>query len=192
MNITITKNDSKARLLILLFSAVVFIAVTVLERVTLNVELGFDEHIFAKVNAVLNSIVSVLLIAGIVTAKNGRYKTHRYIMLTAMTLSVLFLLSYISHHLFAGETLFGDVNKDGMVSDVEKAEAGALRYIYFIILGTHIILAGVSLPFILFTAYRALINENAKHRKLAKVTWPMWFYVAATGPIIYWMISQYY
>ncbi len=62
----------------------------------------------------------------------------------------------------------------------------------FFILGTHILLAGVSLPYILFTAYRALIGENAIHRKLAKITWPMWFYVAVTGPIVYWMISKYY
>jgi putative membrane protein len=79
-----------------------------------------------------------------------------------------------------------------VVNEVEKAEAGTMRYVYMFILGTHIILAGVSLPYILFTAYRALINENAQHRKLAKITWPMWFYVALTGPVVYWMISAYY
>jgi putative membrane protein len=113
-------------------------------------------------------------------------------MLTAMTLSVLFLVSYILHHLFAGSTFFGDIDRNGIVSDKEKTEAGILRYIYFFILGTHIILAGVSLPYILFTAYRALIGENATHRKLAKITWPMWFYVAVTGPVIYFLINRYY
>jgi len=109
-----------------------------------------------------------------------------------MTLSVLFLVSYILHHLFAGSTLFGDIDRNGIVSGEEKTEAGLLRYIYFFILGTHIVLAGISLPYILFTAYRALIGENATHRKLAKITWPIWFYVAVTGPIVYWLISQYY
>jgi putative membrane protein len=67
-----------------------------------------------------------------------------------------------------------------------------MRYLYFFLLGTHILLAGISLPFILFTAYRALINENDRHRKIAKITWPLWFYVALTGPIVYLMISKYY
>lgn len=192
MLVTLPKNDKIARVLIISFSIIVFVAVTALERVTLDVNLGFDPHVFAAVNAVINSIVAVLLIAGIITAKKGQYQTHRNIMLTAMVLSVFFLVSYILHHLFAGSTLYGDMDRNGIVSEAEKVEAGAMRYVYLILLGTHIILAGVSLPYILFTAYRALINENAKHRKLAKITWPMWFYVALTGPIVYWMISAYY
>lgn len=192
MALTIAKNDKRARMLIIGFSIIVFIAVTALERVTLNVHLNFDEHIFARINAIINSIVALLLVAGIITAKNRRYITHKYIMLTAMSLSVLFLVSYILHHLFAGSTLFGDTDGNGIVSDAEKTQAGFLRYIYFFVLGTHILLAGVSLPYILFSAYRALIGENPAHRKLAKVTWPMWFYVAVTGPLVYLLISQYY
>jgi putative membrane protein len=192
MNLTITKNDARARIIIFIFSIVVFVAVTALERVTLNVDLGFDEHLFAQLNAVINTVVAVLLLAGILTAKNGQYKSHKTIMLTAMGLSVLFLISYICHHLFAGSTLYGDQDKDGVVSAAEKLEAGSMRLVYFFILSTHILLAGLSLPFILFTAYRALINENAAHRKLAKYTWPIWFYVALSGPMVYLMISRYY
>ena len=192
MSLTLQKNDKKARIVILSFSAVVFIAVTILERITLNVDLGFDPHVLAFVNAMINSIVSVLLLAGLITAKRGAYEAHRKIMLAAILLSVLFLLTYIAHHLFAGSTWYGDTDKNGIVSEAEKAAAGASRIIYFILLGTHIILAGISLPFILFTAYRALINENARHRKIAKITWPMWFYVAVSGPIVYWMISKYH
>ena len=113
-------------------------------------------------------------------------------MLTAMALSVLFLVSYICHHLFAGETVYGDINHDKVLSESEKIAAGSLRYAYYIILGTHILLAGIVLPFILFTAYRALINENTRHRKLARITWPIWFYVAVTGPAVYFLISPYY
>ncbi|HZF66001.1 MAG TPA: DUF420 domain-containing protein [Chitinophagaceae bacterium] len=178
MNLTIAKNDRKARTLILLVSAIVFVAVVVLGRVKLNANLGFDEHIFAKINAFINSLVAMLLIAGMVTAKRGRYTTHRNIMLFAMVLSLLFLISYICHHLFAGETKFGG--------------EGSIRYIYYFVLATHIVLAAIILPFILFTAYRALINENERHRKLAKITWPIWFYVAVTGPIVYLLISPYY
>jgi putative membrane protein len=174
----LTKNDRRARNLIYAVSAVVFFAVVLLGRVKLEVDLGFDVHVFAKINAVINSIVAVLLVAGLVTAKRRQYSTHKTIMLTAMFLSLLFLVSYILHHLFAGETTFGG--------------SGAIRYVYYIILATHIVLAAVILPFILFTAYRALIGENEAHRKLAKKTWPVWFYVAVTGPVVYALISPYY
>jgi putative membrane protein len=150
----------------------------VLGRVKLEVDLGFDVHVFAAFNAVINSIVAVLLVAGLVAAKRRNYDTHKKIMLTAIVLSFLFLVSYILHHLFAGETTFGGT--------------GAIRYVYYAILITHIILAAVILPFILFTAYRALIGENAAHRKLARRTWPIWFYVALTGPVVYLLISPYY
>ena len=178
MSFTITKNDKKARLLILLVSAIIFTAIVILGRVKLDVDLGFDEHIFAGINAVINTIVSIFLLAGLITAKQGKYTSHKYIMLSSIVLSVLFLVFYICHHLFAGETKYGGT--------------GTIRYIYYFILGTHIVLAGIILPFILFTAYRALINENDKHRRLAKITWPIWFYVALTGPIVYLMISPYY
>jgi putative membrane protein len=192
MIFSLRKNDARARVLIISFSIIVFIAVTILERITLDVDLGFNPKIFATINAFINTIVSLLLIAGLISAKNGRYEIHKKIMLTAMVLSVLFLVSYILHHLFSGSTLYGDLDKDGIVTDMEKAEAGVARKFYIVLLSTHIMLAGLSLPFILFTAYRALIGENARHRQMAKYTWPMWFYVAASGPIVYWMISAYY
>jgi len=94
--------------------------------------------------------------------------------------------------LLAGEARFGDINHDGVLSETERLVAGSLRYFYYVLLSTHILLAGIVLPFILFTAYRALINENAAHRKIAKITWPMWLYVAVTGPVVYLMISPYY
>lgn len=178
MSWTITKNDKRARTLIFLVSAIIFIAIVILGKVKLEVDLGFSEHVFAKINAVINTLVAFLLLMGLITAKQGRYTTHKYIMLTAITFSILFLVFYICHHLFAGETKYGGY--------------GSIRYFYYFILGTHIILAAIILPFILFTAYRALINENEKHRKLAKITWPIWFYVAVTGPIVYLMISPYY
>ena len=192
MNLTLEKNDKKARILILGFSAIVFVAVTALERITLEVNLPFDPHIFALASAGINSIVAVLLVAGLIAAKRGAYGAHRNFMLTAILLSVLFLVFYIAHHLFSGSTLYGDLDKNGIVDEGEIAAAGGMRTFYRILLGTHILLAGISLPFILFSAYRALTNENAAHRKIAKITWPMWFYVAVTGPVVYWMISRYY
>lgn len=172
------KNDKKAKTLIFIFSAIVFTAVVILSRVKLNVDLGFDVHLFAKANAIINSCVAVLLIAALITVKAKNYKLHRNIMMTAMFLSIFFLVSYICHHLFAGETKFGG--------------EGTEKTIYYIILFTHIPLAGIILPFILFSAYRGLTGEYDKHKKLVRITWPIWFYVAVTGVVVYWMISPYY
>ncbi len=188
----IQKNDKQAKLLIGIFSVVVFVAVTFLSKFTLNVELPFDKHIFALANALLNSAVCILLIVALIAVKNKNYQAHKNIMLFAMFLSVLFLVSYIAHHLFAGEARFGDANFDGTVDAAEAALVGNTRPFYLILLSTHIILAATSLPFILFTAYRGLTGEYEDHKRKAKRMWPIWFYVAATGPLVYWMIKPYY
>lgn len=175
---TFNKNDKKAKAFIFIVSAVVFLAVVILNRIQINVNLPFDPHVFATVSALINSTVAVLLIGGLLTAKQKNYEMHKKIMLAAIVLSVLFLLSYIAHHLFAGETKY--------------AGEGIGKTIYYIILFTHIPLAGIVLPFILFTAYRALIGEYDQHKKLTRITWPLWFYVAVTGVTVYLMISPYY
>lgn len=186
------KNDRKAKQFIWAVSIIVFVAVAVLSRVKLNIPVPFDVHIFATINAVINSCVAVLLVAGLFAAKNGNYLLHKRIMVTAIILSVLFLLSYICHHLMAGETRYGDMNHDGALSMDEMMRAGGTRSFYYILLLTHIPLAGIILPFILFTAYRALIGEYEAHKKLVRFTWPIWFYVAVSGVVIYWMISPFY
>ena len=188
----LVKNDSKANKLIWVFSVIVFIAVAFLAKFKLNLHLGFNVHVFATFNAVVNSIVAVCLVAGLVAIKTKKYVLHRNIMMTAILLSLLFLLSYICHHLLAGETMFGDTNHDGVLSVDEKAAVGSLRTIYYTILITHIPLAAVIRPFILFTAYRSLTGQYEKHKKLARITWPIWFYVAVTGVVVYLMISPYY
>jgi putative membrane protein len=172
------KNDKSARWLIFTLSFVVFAAIVLLSRMKLDVNLGFDAHLFAKINAVINSIVSFLLIMALLAVRARKYLLHKRIMITAITLSCLFLVSYICHHLFAGETKYGG--------------HGSLRYIYFVILATHIILAAVILPFVLFTAYRGLTGEYEKHRKLSRITWPIWLYVSITGVLVYLLISPYY
>ncbi|MCG9899477.1 MAG: DUF420 domain-containing protein [Hydrotalea sp.] len=175
---SIQKNDRLANWLIGIFSVVVFVVVVVLGRVKLDIDMGFDIHIFALANAIINSIIAVLLVGALVAVKSKKYELHRKMMFGALILSIVFLLSYILHHLLAGDTKFGG--------------EGAIRYFYYFILITHIILAALILPFILFTAYRGLTAEWPQHRKLAKITWPLWLYVAVTGPIVYIMISPYY
>jgi putative membrane protein len=186
------KNDKQAAWLIGIFSVVVFAVVVSLGRIKLNVNVGFNVHIFAAANAIINSVIAVLLIAALVAVKQNNYLLHKGLMMTALILSILFLVSYIAHHLLAGEAKFGDIDHDGLVVEEEKLAVGKLRYLYYFILVTHIFLAAVILPFILFTAYRGLTAEFKVHKKLAKITWPLWLYVAITGPVVYWLIHPYY
>jgi putative membrane protein len=189
---SLPKNDKQARWLIGIFSVVVFTAVVVLGRVKLDIGVNFDVHVFAKINAFINASIAVLLVAALVAVKQKNFALHKRLMMLALLLSVAFLVSYIAHHLLAGEAKFGDSDHDGLVSEAEKLAVGSMRMIYYIILITHIFLAAIILPFILFTAYRGLTGEYAQHKKIAKITWPLWFYVAVTGPVVYWMISPYY
>ncbi len=188
----IKKNDKQANVLIGIFSVIVFVAVTFLSKFTLQVELPFDKHLFAFINSLLNTAVAIILVVALVAVKQKKYQFHKNLMITALILSLLFLVSYIAHHLLAGEARFGDANFDGIVSDEEKAAVGNLRSFYLLLLTTHIILAAIILPFILFTTYRALTGEFEAHKKIAKRTWPLWFYVAVTGPLVYFMIKPYY
>jgi len=175
---TLTVPEKPAKRWIWILSGIVFLAVVILNRVQVPAPDGFDVHVFARINAGINSLVSVLLLAGLFTAKAGNWSAHRRVMLSAMVLSICFLVSYILHHLFAGETSFGGT--------------GAIKVFYYVVLATHILLAGLSLPFILLTAYRALSGEYSHHRKLAKRVWPVWFYVSVTGVVVYLLISPYY
>ena len=189
---SLVKNDNKAKVLIWTVSIIVFVAVVILSKVKLVLDLPFNVHVFATINAVINSVVAVLLVAGLVTAKSKNYVVHKKIMLSAIILSVLFLVSYICHHLLAGDTKYGDLDHDGILSINETAMAGSVRMYYYVLLLTHIPLAAIILPFILFTAYRALTGEYEKHIKLVRITWPVWFFVAVSGVVVYLMISPYY
>ena len=175
---TFQKDDKLANLLIILFSIIVFVAVVFLSRIKVDIALPFNVHVFAQLNAVINSAVSFLLLVGLLSVKRGRYSLHKKVMMSAMVLSLLFLVSYICHHLLSESTTYGG--------------EGIMKTVYYFILITHIILAGIILPFILYTSYRALVAEWPQHRKLAKITWPIWFYVSVTGVVVYWMISPYY
>ncbi len=174
----IRKNDRAAKWFIGIVSLIVLVAVVILGRVKLDINPGFDVHIFARINAILNSVVSILLLAALIAVKQKKYILHKRLMFTAIVLSSLFLISYIAHHLLADSTSHGGT--------------GWVHTVYLIILATHIVLAAFILPFILMTAYRALIAEWPQHKKMGRITWPIWFYVSVTGVIVYLMISPYY
>jgi putative membrane protein len=180
MQAIINKNDRRARFWIILVSVIIFAAVVLLDSKVLKIPypFSFDVHQFALANAIINSLVSLWLIIALVAIKQKNINLHKNVVLLAIILSVLFLVSYICHHLWAGDTKYGG--------------AGVIKLVYYFILITHIILAAVILPFILFTAYRGLTGESDRHRKIAKYTWPLWFYVSVTGVVVYLMISPYY
>lgn len=180
MKPVISKNDPLAKRWIITISVILFIAIVLLDskRFQPDITLPFSVYTFAFINSVINSIVTVLLIVGLVLVKRKNLEGHKKVMMAAIIGSVLFLISYVMHHLFADKTSYGG--------------EGILKWLYYFFLITHIILAAVIMPFILWTAYKGLTGEYDKHAKIARITWPLWLYVSITGVLIYWMIQPYY
>lgn len=155
----------------------------------INVEpLSFLPPIYATTNG----LTAIALVLGVIAIKNGKQKLHERLMTSAIALSLAFLVMYVAYHMTADSTKFGDLNHDGIVDAIEKAKVGAVRYLYVFILLTHIVLSVVIIPFVLVTYVRALAKRFDKHRKIARITFPLWLYVAVTGVIVYLMISPYY
>jgi putative membrane protein len=174
----IKRNDKAANAIIIILSVVVFGLVTMMRRVKLDVDFGFDTHIFPAISATLNSIVAILLVAGLVLVRQRKLEAHQNTMLAAVVCSVLFLVTYVLYHFTTVETAYGGT--------------GGIKTVYYIILFTHIGLAGIILPFILYSVYRGLTGDYERHKKLTRWVWPIWFYVSVTGVIVYFMISPYY
>jgi putative membrane protein len=156
------------------------------------IHININLSLLPKINAYINATVSILLVMGIYFIKNNKRKEHKICMLTAFSLSALFLISYVVYHAGTEDTKYGDANHDGMVSEAEAMLVSGVKYVYYFILITHILLAAVILPFILITVSRALSERFDKHRRIAKITFPIWLYVSVTGVVIYLMIAQYY
>jgi putative membrane protein len=144
-------------------------------------------------NALLNGICTVLLLTSLYFIKQGNIKVHKRLNILTFILSSTFLVSYILfHYLMRTDTLYGDVNGDGILSAAERADAGGWRTLYLCILVPHIILAAGVLPLILLSFYRGLQMQVEKHKKLVRWAFPIWLYVTASGVIVYLMISPYY
>jgi putative membrane protein len=161
-----------------ILSAVVLLLVVVMQKIKLPLPDGWTTSFLPPIHAGINAAAAVVLLVSLIFIKLGNVRMHRATMVMAMLLSVLFLLSYVAYHITNDPTRYGG--------------EGAMRTIYFILLATHIIFAAVSLPFILFTFIAGWTNRFAAHRKLARWVFPMWLYVAVTGPICYWMLKPYY
>jgi len=157
-----------------------------------KISLGFNTSNLPLFHAILNSSTAILLLASLFFIRNKWIAAHRRANLTAVVLSAVFLVSYVIYHSSNPSVKYGDLNHDGLLSVDEKRQAGNLRYLYYFILSSHIILSGIIIPFVLFTLQRAFQEKFSQHKKLARITWPLWLYVAVTGVIVYVMISPYY
>lgn len=175
-------------------SVFVFVVVVILNRKIIPVPATLPAFtpFLPKLNAILNGTCSVLLLISLYFIRNGNVTMHKRINILTFCLSSLFLVSYILFHWLAPETIFGDINGDGQLSAAEHSTIGNVRTVYLVILISHIILAAGVLPLILLSFYRGLQMQVAKHKRLVRWTFPIWFYVTVTGVIVYFMISPYY
>jgi putative membrane protein len=165
---------------IIALSVIIPVAVAVLFNIKLK-DLGFNVSplpILPPIYATINGITAVLLITAVIAIKNGNRKRHELLMKIAIACSLVFLLLYIAYHMTTDSTMFGGT--------------GFIKYVYFFILLSHIILSIATIPLVLITYVRALAEKFDKHKKIAKITFPIWLYVAVTGVIVYLMISPYY
>ncbi len=172
-------NDALAKNLTnlsIVVSIVVLLLVGVMRRV--KIDLGIDFSFIPPISALLNTLVSICLVAALYFIKKKDWVNHKKSIYGAMTFSGLFLLGYVLYHFTTEETVFC---KDGIISTV---------YYFFLI--THVVLAGLSLPFILITFSRGFTFQVEKHKKMARWIFPIWLYVAVTGPICYLMLKPCY
>lgn len=177
---SLLKNESKMNWVIGVLSVAIPIVVSLLFYAQRtgnsigNADVGFLPHL----NAILNTATFFCLLGGFYAIKNRNISLHRTFMMAAFTLSSLFLVSYVIYHSQGHQVSFGG--------------EGAIRYFYFFVLISHIALSAIVVPFVLFAIYFAWSNQITKHKKLVKWTFPIWTYVAASGVMVYLMISPYY
>jgi putative membrane protein len=186
--------ERRFRLPIIIVSILIPIVVAVLFSVKLK-DFGIEVEpltFLPPIYASINGLTAIFLIMGVMAIKNGNQKVHERFMTTAIACSVAFLIMYVAYHMTADSTVYGDVDGNRMLDETEKNNAGFMRLVYLFILLSHIALSIIIIPFVLFTYVRALAGRFDKHKKLAKITFPLWLYVAVTGVLVYLMISPYY
>ena len=176
----INLTEKKYNKWIIVLSVLIPVVVAILFRVKLS-DFGFDVQpltFLPPIYATINGITAILLVWAVLSIKKGNRTLHERLVKTAIVCSVLFLAMYVAYHMTSDSTPYGG--------------EGGLKYVYFFILITHIILSIVVIPFVLITYVRGISGSFARHRKIAKITFPLWLYVAVTGVIVYLMIAPYY
>ena len=182
-------NINKYSIWIKIISVVIPIVVAVL----FTVKIEYVVPVFLPpIYSTINGITAILLIIAFWGIKNRKIKLHENLMKICIALSLFFLIMYIAYHITSTSTIFGDVNNDGIRDASEKAEIGRELYIYAFILISHIVLSIALIPMVLTSYVRAIQKEFDPHKKIGKITLPVWLYVTITGVIVYIMISPYY
>lgn len=175
-----------------IFTAIVLLLVGAMRRVKIPLPEGWDVSFLPPFHAGVNALTAVVLLLALYFIKQKNVIAHRRAIYVAMSLSVLFLLSYVAYHFTTPETIYGDVDGNGRLDDGELAAVGSARTAYLVLLLSHIVLAAVSLPLILFTFIRGFTDQVERHRRMARWVFPLWLYVAVTGPVCYWMLRPFY
>ena len=175
-------------------SIAVFVLVIILNRKIIPVTIPTPSFIYflPKLNAIINGTCTVLLLISLYFISKKNILIHKRLNILTFALSALFLISYVVFHYFTPETKFGDLDHNNLVSEQEKLLVGNLRYVYYTILITHIILAAAVLPLILLSFFRGIKMQVERHKKLVRWSYPIWLYVTSSGVIVYLMISPYY
>ena len=187
-------SKTKYKKLIIFISIFLPLAVAALFGINLQ-KLGFDVEplsFLPPIYASINGLTAIVLVVAVLAIKKGNRKLHEGLMKTCIGLSILFLGMYIAYHMTSNSTKFGDLNHNGVLEDAELVAIGSVKYLYYLILISHILLSIAIIPMVLITYSRTLSEEFDKHKKIAKITFPIWLYVAVTGVVVYWMISPYY
>jgi len=182
----------KLNLLVWIISAAVLGLVVMMQKIKIPLPEGADLSSLPGFHALLNSMAAIFLVLAIRAIKKGKVILHQKMIYAAFICSLVFLLSYVTYHITTPATLFGDANKDGLLSSAEREAVSGTRPYYLFILISHIGLAALSFPFILRTFVHAFTNQFEKHRKLSKKVFPVWLYVAVTGPVVYFFLQPYY
>ena len=179
---------------IVILSVTIPLVVALLFGVNLK-KLGYDVQplsFLPPIYATINGITAVLLVVAVWAIKNGKRILHERLIKIAIGCSVVFLGMYVAYHMTSNSTVFGDANHNGILEASEKLAIGKTRFLYLAVLLSHILLSVIIIPFVLVTYVRALSKNFEKHKQLARITFPLWLYVAVTGVIVYLMISPYY
>ena len=182
----------KLTIIVWIITALVLFLVGLMREVKIELPQGVSFHFLPPLHAILNSAAALSLLMAIISIKKKNIINHQRWVYVAMGCSLVFLLSYVTYHFTTAETLYGDLDHNGLVSEEEKRDAGVMRIVYLTILLSHILLAALSLPFILLTFVYGFTHQIEKHKKMAKKVFPVWLYVAVTGPIVYLLLQPYY
>ncbi len=186
-------NDMKYQAMIIALSVIIPLAVAFLLFMPEKLTVAGDWVTFLPhMNGVINSVTSIFLIAGFFFIRFRNIQLHKTAMSSAFILGALFLVSYVIYHAASESTVYGDINGNGVLELEEADRIGPMRNIYLAILITHILLAIIVVPFVLFAFYYALTQKFDKHKKTARITLPVWLYVSISGVIVYLLISPYY